>query len=73
MKKTAVMAAFVISGCASDPVLYDGARNVVVYCHDANRHIQYLDAKIAQSRNPDIISQLKKMKWDIKFSCPRSA
>jgi hypothetical protein len=69
--KLALLLVIVLAGCASsDMVLYDGRRNVVVYCNQAREHVRYLETEIARSKNSDYIRDVKSMIWDIKLSCP---
>lgn len=70
MKKIIFILALGLAGCASDPVLYDGQRQVVIYCPQAAEHIQYLQREIERSNNPKFIADTKKLIWNIKFSCP---
>jgi len=49
--------------------LYDGRRNVIVYCDQAREHIRYLETEIARSKTPESASQAKGMLWDIRLSC----
>jgi len=69
--KPILLSFLVLAGCASsDMVLYDGRRNVLVYCNQAREHVTYLETEIARSKNPDYIRNVKSMIWDIKLSCP---
>ena len=70
MKLLIIFVTLVIAGCASDPVLYDGRRNVVIYCPQAQEHIDYLQRAIDNSRDPKFIADTKKLLWNIRFSCP---
>lgn len=70
MRYLAFILALGLAGCASDPVLYDGQRNVVIYCPQAQEHIDYLQRAIDNSRDPKFIADTKKLIWNIKFSCP---
>jgi hypothetical protein len=68
--KLALVSVLVLAGCASsDQVLYDGRRNVIVYCNQAREHIRYLETEIARSKTPESASQAKGMLWDIRLSC----
>lgn len=71
--KLALLTTLVLTGCGimgGDPILYDGSRHVVVYCDQAQEHIQYLEDELNQPRSPEFVRNAKTMLWNIKFSCP---
>lgn len=69
MKLLAILLLVLMSGCASDPELYDGRSHVVIYCNNAGEHIHYLKSQLASSKDPEFINSTKNLIWNIKFSC----